>query len=501
MAKDSLVELAGEALRQRITACAPHILSADPDPDATTMALLHDLAARVRADRALDLCWLLMTCVAGAMPTRDQLLECFRQLELAEAGTEHFVLLRATAGLASANGNIARPVTIVEGAVVVDVDFTARHGHNTGIQRVVRETLARWSTEQELALVAWTEDGIMTRSLVTAERARVLEWTSDRIHEHSTLADEDAAGLVVPWNCTVVLPEVAQARIWESLSCLGEFSPNRLVAVGYDAIPVTSAEYVIPTETDRFVRYLSVIKHVDVVAGISESSSEEFAGFFDALEAQGLQSGRVVTVRLPVALASRVASEVLEPRVDEVPLVVCVGTQEPRKNQLAVLAAAEALWQEGLAFELLFIGSAAMPLSVPFDIELERLQKLGRRVSVKRQGSDAFLEAAYRDARFSVFVSLHEGYGLPVGESLAVGTPVVVTRYGSIAEIARDGGCLLVDPRDDAAIAAGMRTLLLDDEVHAQLARAAASRPPRTWDDYAGELWSVVADVAAGASR
>ena len=39
-----------------------------------------------------------------------------------------------------------------------------------------------------------------------------------------------------------------------------------------------------------------------------------------------------------------------------------------------------------------------------------------------------------------VFPSVHEGYGLPVAESLALGTPVITTEYGSTAEIAAGGG-------------------------------------------------------------
>jgi len=162
---------------------------------------------------------------------------------------------------------------------------------------------------------------------------------------------------------------------------------------------------------------------------------------------------------------------------------------------LAVLAASELLWKRGDEFELLFIGGAAMPLSVPFDVEVDRLRALGRSVSVIRNGSDAILERAYRDARFSVFVSLHEGFGLPIGESLAAGTPVIATNFGSMAEIARDGGCVTVDPRNDEVIAEAMHELLTDDIRLHRLEREAAARPSRTWDDYADELWSAITEV------
>ncbi len=79
-----------------------------------------------------------------------------------------------------------------------------------------------------------------------------------------------------------------------------------------------------------------------------------------------------------------------------------------------------------------------------------------------------------------------------MAESLALGTPVITSEYGSMAEIAAGGGALTVDPRDDHAIADAMRDLLTDDALLAQLESQARARPSRTWDDYARETWSVL---------
>jgi glycosyltransferase involved in cell wall biosynthesis len=168
-----------------------------------------------------------------------------------------------------------------------------------------------------------------------------------------------------------------------------------------------------------------------------------------------------------------------------------VGSFEPRKNQLAVLHAAERLWREGHKFRLKFIGGGGW--RTEFDVEMNRLAAAGRDVSVAIRISDVELWAGYRRARFSVFASLHEGYGLPVAESLAYGTPALTTDYGSTAEIAAEGGALTVDPRDDDALLDAMRRLLTDDALIAELEKAARQRPVRTWDDYARELWQVLA--------
>ena len=118
-----------------------------------------------------------------------------------------------------------------------------------------------------------------------------------------------------------------------------------------------------------------------------------------------------------------------------------------------------------------------------------RARGASARVSISTTLTDAELASAYRQARCSVFVSMHEGYGLPVAESLAFGTPVIATDYGSTREIATGGGVLLVDPRDDEALVDGMRRLITDDDLLDSLHRQIANRPVRTWQEYASDLW------------
>jgi glycosyltransferase involved in cell wall biosynthesis len=69
--------------------------------------------------------------------------------------------------------------------------------------------------------------------------------------------------------------------------------------------------------------------------------------------------------------------------------------------------------------------------------------------------SDEELAALFRGARALVYPSLYEGFGIPVLEAMASGTPVVTSRGGATEEIS-GGAAVLVDPRDVDAIAAGI---------------------------------------------
>ena len=178
-----------------------------------------------------------------------------------------------------------------------------------------------------------------------------------------------------------------------------------------------------------------------------------------------------------------------------------IGSFEPRKNHLAVLNAAEQLWREGIDFRIRFIGGSGWGHEFP-DAAAE-LVAAGRPLEILRAVDEAVLTHSYREAAFTVFPSLHEGYGLPVAESLAHGVPVLTSSYGAPSEIAAAGGALTVDPRSDDAIRDGMRTLLTDPAKRARLRAEIRTRPGSDWRRYADALWDVVsAELAlAGSDR
>ena len=116
--------------------------------------------------------------------------------------------------------------------------------------------------------------------------------------------------------------------------------------------------------------------------------------------------------------------------------VLAVATLEPRKNLRRV---AEAAAQLGA--ELRVVGARGWG-------GVETPGWVG-------EVSDEELATLYRGARALVFPSLYEGFGLPVLEAMASGTPVVTSRGGATEEVA-GGAAVLVDPLDVDSIAAGI---------------------------------------------
>jgi glycosyltransferase involved in cell wall biosynthesis len=376
---------------------------------------------------------------------------------------------------------------LVSDKVVVDVDHSARFDLHTGIQQVVRQTLPLWVRDHGVVPVAWTDRLQFIRTLSPSERRRALHWGLDALGDAQLLT---TPVVVAPWRTVVVLPETPARDACDRLAALAQYSGNSVVAIGYDCIPVISADLVPASEPGRFARYLTIIKYARRVAGISSSATSEFRGFSDALPAQGLEGPQVVECTLPADSAGLVETNEADAPGDAdalPPLVLCVGSLEPRKNQLGLLYAAECLWREGLDFRLLLIGGSGWGDQVPRMVA--QLRGQGRQIEVKSRVTDAELRKAYRRARFTTFASLHEGYGLPVAESLSLGTPVITSDFGSTREIGEVGGAILIDPADDQALVDAMRTLLTDDDRLRSLQQEIAARPVRTWEHYAAELW------------
>jgi len=93
-----------------------------------------------------------------------------------------------------------------------------------------------------------------------------------------------------------------------------------------------------------------------------------------------------------------------------------------------------------------------------------------------------------RDARALLHLSLLEGFGLPVVEAFAAGTPVLCSASGSLREVAADAA-LYADPRDVDAMAAAMVRLHRDEELRAELRRRGLERAPRFRPSATAAAW------------
>jgi glycosyltransferase involved in cell wall biosynthesis len=108
------------------------------------------------------------------------------------------------------------------------------------------------------------------------------------------------------------------------------------------------------------------------------------------------------------------------------------------------------------------------------------------------------LPALMSGARAFVYPSFFEGFGFPILEAMACGTPVVCSRASCLPEVAGDAAWL-IDPRDEADLARGMERVLSDETLRAELVERGRRRVAGfTWERCARETLAVLERVRAG---
>jgi len=384
-------------------------------------------------------------------------------------------------------------------AIAVDLTHTSHCPVLTGVQRVCHEILqgleATGANPQTLIYDRYAK---RWRGLDTEESARLSAkappprkqsrgqtWTFWQEYR-------GRLGLVSEpdWNAlrgsALLAPEIFHERNFCAYAQLRARLGGAAGAVFYDAVVLRLPEFSQTSIVARFPSYLRELAAFDGIAAISEASRNELLEHWDRLHLR--ITPPVVAIPLGVEAPAKLPTP---PPVDNDangPLVLCVSTLEGRKNQIALLNAAEVLWREGLRFRLVLAG-VQEPRTGRAAIErAKELQAAGRPLELTGAVSEARLQELYTACRFTVYPSLYEGFGLPVAESLLRHRPCLCGPGGALAEIAAKGGCYLV-PRPTAEhLADGLRALLQNEAHYQQLTAEAAQRTFRTWKDYAQDI-------------
>ncbi len=179
--------------------------------------------------------------------------------------------------------------------------------------------------------------------------------------------------------------------------------------------------------------------------------------------------------------------------------VLSVGSLEPGKNRARLFRAMRRLRDSGVDVPLLVAGQRAWK----YEAELALVDQLGMtdRIIFPGYVADADLPALYSAATAFAFPSLYEGFGLPVLEAMACGTPVLTSNISATAEVA-GVAAILVDPASVDAIADGLRRLLTEPDLRADLRERGFARAAEfSWRRAADKTHAVYAQVLAGAPR
>ena len=237
------------------------------------------------------------------------------------------------------------------------------------------------------------------------------------------------------------------------------YNDCRYIITVHDLIPLRFPRNFSPL-TLYFRHYLpQVLDRAEHIICNSEATARDIIDFF------GISANKIS----PIPLAHNNDCDRpldLTQKLHDPPYFLYIGRHDPHKNLQRTIAAFAKCNCES---ELWLVGSCD-PRYTP---ELKRQsQELGIQERVKFLGylPEKELSIVISNAIALVFPSLWEGFGLPVLEAMALGTPVITSNISSLPEVAGDAA-ISVDPYDIEAIAGAMKNVATDSQLRSQLSQ------------------------------
>ena len=366
------------------------------------------------------------------------------------------------------------------------IGIDARKLHDFGIGTYIRnllKQLSRLDHTTEFVLLCRPEDGPALRALGDNFRP-VFETAgnysvAEQLRIPLTLKREGVTLFHAPHY---VLPPLVSCRSIVTIhDCIHlmfpQYLPNRF-ALGY-----AKASMALAARRANRVLTVSETSKRDIIKffGTPPNKIDVIYNAFDERFATNPDEDAVVRVRERFQLQD--------------PFVLYAGNVKPHKNLERLIEAFHLVRSGGLDLKLVLIGD-----------EISKYAALRRAVHryqlhpyVRFLGylPEETLAIMYRLAGVFVFPSLYEGFGLPPLEAMASGTPVVTSNVSSLPEVTGDAA-LLVDPYDPAAIADGIRRVIIDRQLSDELRRRGLARARQfSWETSVRRIRDIYGEVAA----
>lgn len=232
------------------------------------------------------------------------------------------------------------------------------------------------------------------------------------------------------------------------------------------------------------------LKKADKIIAVSEATKRQIMDIFH------LPAEKIVVIYEGVSAKFKViqdrveVAKVLEKYGLKQPYILFVGTMDPRKNVKRLLEAFLQIKQEFPELSLVLAGARGYL----FDKNLQYLIERGE-IIAPGYICEEDLVCFYNGAKAFAFPSLYEGFGLPILEAMACGTPVLTSNRYSMPEVAGDSA-VLVNPENIEELAAGLKALLGNSSLRDELRTKGLARVREfTWGKAACHTLAVYNEV------
>lgn len=252
----------------------------------------------------------------------------------------------------------------------------------------------------------------------------------------------------------------------------------------------------------RLKAYLDVVvprsvKRADYVTADSQATKDDLQNIYGipGEKIEVLYSGvhqryfqNIQSVASSVTMRSQYA-------IPDRPYIFTIGTVQPRKNYSRLIRAIKQLREQHYDIGLVIAGGKGWLEDEMYQtIEQTKMQDFVHLIGFADEDD---LPALYHHAECVAFPSLYEGFGFPVLEAMASGTPVVTSNISSLPEVAGNAA-LLVDPLKVDEIAAAIQQILDDSDLRQQLIKFGNKQARKfTWAQSAKQLLQIYEKVLA----
>jgi glycosyltransferase involved in cell wall biosynthesis len=338
--------------------------------------------------------------------------------------------------------------------VAIDARKLHDFGIGTYIRNLLRE-LARTDQDTEYVLLSREADLGVAAQLGPNFRSVLEPSPNYSVREQ----------LHVPWVLRRERPDVFHAPHYvlpPGVHC-------RSVVTIHDCIHLMFPQYLPSRAAYAYARATmwAAARRSDRILTVSEASKRDILHFFNVPPEKIVVVYNAIDEHFRNTPPEDTVARVRERYQLDHKFVLYVGNIKPHKNLVRLIEAFDELRKHGFEdLKLLIIGALRRAV---------HRHKLHKHVRFLGYLSDETLAVLYRLASAFVFPSLYEGFGLPPLEAMASGTPVVTSNVSSLPEVTGDAA-VLVDPYDVDSIVEGLRRVLSDPALAAELGRRGQER-------------------------
>lgn len=276
------------------------------------------------------------------------------------------------------------------------------------------------------------------------------------------------------------------------------FGDIKVVVTLYDLIPLIYKQQYLrnPDDEHKYMKLLDFIKSCDALLAISETTKN------DAIAYAGMDPDKITVIMGGYDEMFRPIPNYNGSKMEEFyfissPYILCVSGMGFRKNTERVIEAfAVANRQLNNKYQLVICCEISSDQMSQLRDIANRFHIPEHKLVITGYVPDEHLVQLYNGASLLAFPSLYEGFGLPVVEAMACGTPVLTSNNSSLRELAGEAAHL-VSPENIEQITQGMVTVLSEPEVRDRLVRSGWQRVSLyQWSQVAGKTLNVYKELA-----